>query len=118
MTVEPAASGDEAEIIDKSKIKSLPYASDIANAASNTNTGVPGKYVVDMNGKYADYWGQFVSMYVFHSLKENPPPPPCNCKRRITAMACHVIKERSGEVPGPCQEFNWYKLKPHIVYTV
>ena len=32
----------------------FPYASDIANAASNTNTGVPGKYIMDMNGKYAD----------------------------------------------------------------
>ena len=28
----------------------LPYTSDIANAASNTNTGVPGKYVLDLNG--------------------------------------------------------------------
>ena len=46
--------------------------------------------------------------FIFHSLKESSPipPPPCNCERRITAMACHVIKERSGEVPGPCQEFN------------
>ena len=43
---------------------------------------------------------------IFLSLKENPPPPPCNCKRRLTAMACHAIKERSEEVPGPCQEFN------------
>ena len=55
MSVEPAANGDRAEMITGSKIISLPYASDIANAASNTNTGVPGKYVVDMNGKYADY---------------------------------------------------------------
>ena len=54
MSVEPAASSDTAEIWAGVKIISLPYASDIANAASNTNTGVPGKYVVDMNGKYAD----------------------------------------------------------------
>ena len=57
MTVEPAASGDrayiEAEGISGPRIN-FPYASDIANAASNTNTGVPGKYVVDMNGKYAE----------------------------------------------------------------
>ena len=43
---------------------------------------------------------------IFLFLKENPPPPPCNCERRITAIACHAIKERSGNVPGPCQEFN------------
>ena len=55
MSVEPAASGDYAQIWARSKTVSLPWASDIANAASNTNTGVPGKYVVDMNGKYADY---------------------------------------------------------------
>ena len=55
MSVEPAASGDEAVIWTPSKTINLPYASDIANAASNTNTGVPGKYVVDMNGKYVDY---------------------------------------------------------------
>ena len=57
MSVEPAASGDYAYMVGLSgpRIK-FPYASDIANAASNTNTGVPGKYVVDMNGKYADFW--------------------------------------------------------------
>ena len=55
MTVEPAASGDSAYMVGLSGPRiNLPYASDIANAASNTNTGVPGKYVVDMNGKYAD----------------------------------------------------------------
>ena len=54
MSVEPAASGDRALILAGGQF-ALPYASDIANAASNTNTGVPGKYVVDMNGKYADY---------------------------------------------------------------
>ena len=52
MSVEPAASGDDAQIWAGSKTISLPYDSDIANAASNTNTGVPGKYVVDINGKY------------------------------------------------------------------
>ena len=51
MSVEPAASGDDAQILAGSKTINLPYASDIANAASNTNTGVSGKYVVDMNGK-------------------------------------------------------------------
>ena len=55
MSVEPAASDDDAQIwTGETKSISLPYASDIANAASNTNTGVPGKYVVDMNGKYAE----------------------------------------------------------------
>ena len=54
MSVEPAASGDSARISTLSQPISLPWASDIANAASNTNTGVPGKYVVDMNGKYAE----------------------------------------------------------------
>ena len=55
MSVEPAASGDNAFIqgVSANEIN-FPYASDIANAASNTNTGVPGKYVVDMNGKYAE----------------------------------------------------------------
>ena len=65
MSVEPAASGDRAYMVGLSGNFNLPYASDIANAASNTNTGVPGKYIMDMNGKYADYLGQFVSMYVF-----------------------------------------------------
>ena len=58
MSVEPAASGDYAYIKGIEGITGridLPWASDIANAASNPNTGVPGKYVVDMNGKYADY---------------------------------------------------------------
>ena len=54
MTVEPAASGDNAYIEGITGRVDLPYASDIANAPSNTNTGVPGKYVVDMNGKYVD----------------------------------------------------------------
>ena len=54
MSVESEASVDSAEIRAGSKTISLPYESDTANAASNTNTGVPGKYVVDMNGKYAD----------------------------------------------------------------
>ena len=53
MSVEPAASGDRAYMVGLSGNINLPYASDIANAASNTNTGVPGKYVVDMNGKYS-----------------------------------------------------------------
>ena len=51
MTVEPAASGDSALMWDGSKTINFPYASDIVNAANNTNTGVSGKYVVDMNGK-------------------------------------------------------------------
>ena len=57
MSVEPAASGDNAYIEGIEGITGridLPWASDIANAASNTNTGVPGKYIMDMNGKYAD----------------------------------------------------------------
>ena len=60
MSVEPAASGDnayiEADLDGTSGPRiNFPYASDIANAASKTNTGVPGKYIMDMNGKYADY---------------------------------------------------------------
>ena len=51
MSVEPAASVDKAQIIGSSGTIDLPYASDTANAASNSNAGVPGKYVVDMNGK-------------------------------------------------------------------
>ena len=31
--------------------------------------------------------------------------PPCNCKKQILAMACHAIKQKSGEVPVLCQEF-------------
>ena len=65
MSVEPAASGDRAYMVGLSGNINLPYASDIANAASNTNTGVPGKYVVDMNGKYAECRGQSVSMHDF-----------------------------------------------------
>ena len=56
MSVEPAASDDGAyTIIPSVSLHRFPYASDIANAANNTNTGVPGKYILDMNGKYADY---------------------------------------------------------------
>ena len=40
MSVEPAASGDRAYIWGQKGRIDLPYASDIANAASNTNTGV------------------------------------------------------------------------------
>ena len=46
-----AASIDKAKIIRSSGTIDLPYASDTANAASNSNAGVPGKYVVDINGK-------------------------------------------------------------------
>ena len=56
MSVEPAASDDRAYIqIPTVGQTDLPYASDIVNAANNTNTGVPGKYILDFNGKYADY---------------------------------------------------------------
>ena len=56
MSVEPAASSDRAYIlIPTVRQTDLPYDSDIANAANNTNTGVPGKYILDFNGKYADY---------------------------------------------------------------
>ena len=56
MSVEPAASGDDADtVIPSVSLQRFPYASDIANAANNANTGVPGKYILDFNGKYADY---------------------------------------------------------------
>ena len=32
-------------------------------------------------------------------------PPPCNCKKRVLAMACHAIKQRSRDLPALCQEF-------------
>ena len=55
VSVEPATSGDSAyTLIPSVSLHRLPYASDIANAANNTNTGVPGKYILDFNGKYAD----------------------------------------------------------------
>ena len=41
MSVEPAASGDSAHItVIRIGMTHLPYASDIANAANNTNTDV------------------------------------------------------------------------------
>ena len=39
-----------AQVLAINKNYYFPYASDILNAANNT--GVPGKYVVDLNGKY------------------------------------------------------------------
>ena len=49
MSVEPAASGDSALVFGIDENYYFPYA--VAKAPTNTNTGVPGKYVVDMNGK-------------------------------------------------------------------
>ena len=38
-------------------------------------------------------------------------PPPCNCKKRVLAMACHAIKQRSGDLPALCQEFQQTESK-------
>ena len=51
MSVEPAASGDRARVEGIGANYDFPYASDVASAPTNSNTGEPGKYVVDMNGK-------------------------------------------------------------------
>ena len=52
VSVEPAAINDEARVERiNTHLYDLPYASDILNAPINSNVGVPGKYVIDMNGK-------------------------------------------------------------------
>ena len=52
VSVEPAAINDEARVqLINTPIYDLPYTSDILNAPMNSNVGVPGKYVIDMNGK-------------------------------------------------------------------
>ena len=54
VSVEPAASNDEARVYNSytfAQIYEFPYASDKLNAPTNSNVGVPGKYVIDMNGK-------------------------------------------------------------------
>ena len=54
VSVEPAASNDDAIVHNgytSTQIYEFPYASDKLNAATNSNVGVPGKYVIDMNGK-------------------------------------------------------------------
>ena len=56
VSVEPAASNDEARVVNgyistSTQIYEFPYASDKLNAPTNSNVGVPGKYVIDMNGK-------------------------------------------------------------------
>ena len=51
MSLEPAAATNDYAYILARIQYNLPYASDIANVASNTNTGVPGKHVLDLNGK-------------------------------------------------------------------
>ena len=52
-----------AQILGINKNYYFPYASNIPNAASNTNTGVPGKYVVDMNGKYVVSYYRTVQIF-------------------------------------------------------
>ena len=57
VSIEPAANNhDEARVVNgyissSTQIYEFPYASDKLNAPTNSNVGVPGKYVVDMNGK-------------------------------------------------------------------
>ena len=55
VSVEPAANNhDEARVYNGytfAQIYEFPYASDKLNAPTNSNVGVPGKYVIDMNGK-------------------------------------------------------------------
>ena len=52
VSVEPAASNDDAKVQRSGNhIYDFPYASNVLNAPINSNVGVPGKYVIDMNGK-------------------------------------------------------------------
>ena len=46
VSVDPGASSENIGI----GSYDLPYSSNITNAATESNTGVPGEYVVDMNG--------------------------------------------------------------------
>lgn len=72
VSVEPVAAtrGDVAQIElsfgGVSTIEPLPYESNIANATTLTNVGVPGKYVIDLNGK-----SKSVIVYTSHKFHTN-----------------------------------------------
>ena len=111
MSVEQGlCSGYTAQVLGINKNYYFPYASDIPNAANNTNIGVPGKYVVDLNGKYVIVliatrktilWLENANYDCFY-FTENFP---CYCKKRILAMACQIRKQISEDLPALCQEF-------------
>ena len=43
----PAYILDQSDVV----VKILPYADDVDNAPNDSNSGVPGKYIVDLNSK-------------------------------------------------------------------
>ena len=44
-------------------LRTIPYADDVQNAASNSNSGVPGRYIIDLNSELytADYRRNIIS---------------------------------------------------------
>uniref|UniRef100_A0A1X7UCA0 Uncharacterized protein n=1 Tax=Amphimedon queenslandica TaxID=400682 RepID=A0A1X7UCA0_AMPQE len=57
-----------------------------SNAVTESDVGIPGKYVLDFNDAL-------------------PPPPVCQCKKRLEALACHTMKQMSGKSPPFCSKY-------------
>ncbi|XP_003388379.1 PREDICTED: uncharacterized protein LOC100640714 isoform X1 [Amphimedon queenslandica] len=57
-----------------------------SNAATESNVDTPGKYVIDFNDAL-------------------PPPPVCQCKKRLEALACHTMKQMSGNILSFCSQY-------------
>ena len=75
-----------------------------ANAASESNVGTPGKYIIDFNGKN---YSTLTAAIIYCVIIEVPPPPPCQCNERIVAMACYAAKQMSpSSFPAYCNKYN------------
>ena len=81
--------------------ESLPYAKNILNAPLDSNTGVPGKYIIDLNGMLVI----IIPTVCTESSAYVEKPPPCNCKRRLVMLACETLKRSNDTLPKPCQDF-------------
>lgn len=102
MTVETAASGDSAN--------------------NNTNTGIPGEYVVDMNDKLLELlhkgmWHQSTRILKFKVIKIPGNNYYVFLQKILHATARgHAIKHKSQDVSLPCQEFQYTESKqPEIL---
>ena len=75
------------------------------NATSESNVGTPGKYIIDFNGKN---YSTLTAAIIYCAITEIPPPsPPCQCKERIAAIACHAAKQTSpSSFPAYCNKYN------------
>ena len=73
-----------------------------ANAASESNVGIHGKYIIDFNGKS---YSTLTAAIIYCAITETAPP--CQCKERIKAMACHIAKQTlPSSFPAFCNKYN------------